>query len=177
MIFSIWGVTLFFGKEIGLSMFLFVFPITYYLVDLIKKNHKQKTKKANLLIVPILLLSLTYVLFNNAVFNTINIVVIPILVIIMIITAMNDNTNKGWHWINEIIEMIFEPLNFMGEIFEKIRQKIEDKLKINTNTRKTTRLKKIVKASLITMPIALVILGLLISADEVFGNLFMRFCT
>lgn len=177
IIFSIWGVTLFLEKEIGLSMFLFVFPITYFLMDLIKKNQKQKNEKAKLLIIPILLLSLTYVLFDNAFFNSINMFVIPILVVIMIITYRNQNTNKGWKWINEIIEMIFEPLSFMGEIFEKIRQMIENKLKINMNTKRGTTLKKVVKATLITMPITLVIIGLLVSADEVFGNMFMRFDT
>ena len=65
----------------------------------------------------------------------------------------------------------------MGEIFEKIRQMIENKLKINMNTKRGTTLKKVVKATLITMPITLVIIGLLVSADEVFGNMFMRFDT
>lgn len=175
IIFSIWGVTLFLGKEIGLSMFLFVFPIAYFLMDLVKNNQKLKNKKAKLFILPILLLSLTYVLFNNAFFNTINVVVIPILVVIMIITAMNENTNKGWNWINEIIEMIFEPLSFIGEIIEKLRQMLENKFKISRNAKKETKFKKVIKAILITLPIALVILGLLVSADEVFGNMFMRF--
>lgn len=176
IIFSIWGVTLFFGKEIGLSMFLFVFPIAYFLIDLIKKNQKQKNRKASILILPILLLALTYVLFNNTFFNSINVVVIPVLVVIMIIASMNENTNKGWNWIHEIIEMIFEPLSFMGEVFEKIRQTIENKLKINMNGKRETKFKKVIKAILITLPIALVIIGLLVSADEIFGNMFMRFC-
>ena len=54
---------------------------------------------------------------------------------------------------------------------------IENKLKINMNTKRGTALKKVVKATLITMPITLVIIGLLVSADEVFGNMFMRFDT
>lgn len=177
IIFSIWGVTLFLGKEIGLSMFLFVLPITYFLLDLISKNQKLKNKNAKLLILPILLLSLTYVLFDNPFFNRINIVVIPILVVIMVIASRNENTNKGWNWINEIIEMIFEPLSFLGEIFEKIRQLIENKLKITRANKRGTSFKKVIKAALITFPIALVILGLLVSADEVFGNMFMRFCS
>lgn len=177
ILFSIWGVTLFLGKEIGLSMFLFVFPFAYFLIDLIEKNQKQKNKKAKLLILPILLLSSTYVIFNNSFFNTMNIIVIPVLLTIMIIALLNEKLEIGWNWISEIIEIIFVPLSFIGETLEKIRQELENKTKINRNNKKEKKFKKIIKAILITTPIALVIIGLLASADEVFGNLFMRVST
>jgi len=34
LILSIWFVTLFFGKSIGLSMLLFIVPLTYYIIHI-----------------------------------------------------------------------------------------------------------------------------------------------
>ena len=72
LILSIWCVTLFFGKSIGLSMLLFVVPLTYYIIHILEKNNKIENPKAKVLIIPITLLASTYFLYNNSLFNTLN---------------------------------------------------------------------------------------------------------
>ena len=93
LILSIWCVTLFFEKSIGLSMLLFVVPLTYYIIHILEKNNKIENSKAKILIIPITLLASTYFLYNNSFFNTINILVIPTLIIIMILFVYNKILN------------------------------------------------------------------------------------
>ena len=64
LIFAIWLVILFFGKSIGLSMLLFLIPFSYFFVYILEKNNKIKNSKAKFLLIPILLLSSTYLKFS-----------------------------------------------------------------------------------------------------------------
>lgn len=172
VIFSIWCVTLFFGKGIGLSMFLFIVPITYFIIHLLEKNRKQINSKAKILIIPIILLASTYFIFNNSFFNTINIFAIPVLVIFMILESFKENIELNLGLISKILEMFFVPLSFIGETFEKLRQSLEGKFKINIDSNKDRKIKKVIEAICITLPIVLVIIVLLSSADEIFGSIF-----
>ena len=87
---SIWSVVLFFGKEIGFSMLLFVVPISYYIVSILERNNKVKNKNSKILLIPNIILSGTYLIYNNSFFNTVNLIVIPILIIIMILNLLTD---------------------------------------------------------------------------------------
>ena len=69
--------------------------------------------------------------------------------------------------------MFLVPLSFIGETFEKLRNCLEEKLKINIDSRKEAKIKKVVKSILITIPVVLVIILLLSSADEIFGDIFV----
>jgi len=173
LIFSVLFVTLFFDKSIGLSMILFIGPFAYYIIYLLEKNKKIENSKAKILIIPIILLSATYFLFNNSFFNDLNILVIPLLIIFMILGLFNEKLKINPDFIGKILEMFLVPLSFIGETFEKLRNCLEEKLKINIDSRKEAKIKKVAKSILITLPIVLVIIILLSSADEIFGDIFV----
>ena len=65
LVFSIWLMVLFFGKAIGLSMLLFVIPFSCFFIYILGKNNKIKKPKVAILLVPIILLSSTYFIFDN----------------------------------------------------------------------------------------------------------------
>lgn len=174
LILSIWFAILFFERNIGLSMLLFVVPFIYYIIHILEKNNKIENSKAKILIIPITLLSSTYFLFNNSFFNKINIIVIPILIIIMIYRLFKETFEMNLDSISKIIDLLFTPISFIGETFEKLRNDLEDKLKINIDSRKEQKAKKIIKSILITLPIVLIIIILLSSADEMFGDIFIN---
>lgn len=174
IILAIWGVTLFFGKTIGLSMLLFALPFTVFTIYILEKNKKVVNKNAKLLIVPITLLSATYCLYNNSFFNTFNIIIIPILTIIMVLDLFGENFEFRFKLIEKVLTVIFESISFIGENIEKIRKEIEEKFKINLDTEKSANRKRIIRAILITIPITLFIIMLLSSADEIFGKLFIN---
>ena len=75
LLISIWLVILFWGKNIGLSMLLFIGPFLYFLITFLEENNKIKYKKSKILIIPITLLASTYFVFNNSFFNTLNLIV------------------------------------------------------------------------------------------------------
>ena len=174
IILAIWGVTLFFGKTIGLSMLLFALPFTVFTIYILEKNKKVVNKNAKLLIVPITLLSATYFLYNNSFFNTFNIIIIPILTIIMVLDLLGENFEFRFKLIEKVLTVIFESISFIGENIEKIRKEIEEKFKINLDTEKSAKRKRIIRAILITIPITLFIIMLLSSADDIFGKLFIN---
>ena len=71
---------------------------------------------------------------------------------------------------NKIFNIIFGPLEFVGEAFKLTKKTINtDKEKSNP---KTILVKRIIKALLISIPIVLIVLFLLISADDNFAKMF-----
>ena len=172
IIFSVWLITLFFGKNIGLSMVLFTVPITGFLIFILEKKNKIVNKKAKLFIIPITLLSFTYCIFNNRLFNLLNIWIIPILVIIMLLDLFKYNLRINADFVGEILGIVFIPLSFIGEAFEMLKQCFENKTKKTIDSRKGKMIKKIIKSLLIILPLVLFILILLSTADNTFGGIF-----
>ena len=172
IILAIWMIALFFEKTIGLSMILFAAPLTCLLIYLLEKNKKVKNKKVKLLLIPIILLSLTYGIFNNAFFRALNIIIIPSLIVIMSIGLFNEKSIINGKLFGKIIVGFFAPLGQFGDYFDKFILTVKEKLNIRKKSEGSGKAKKIIKAILITLPIVIVILALLSSADEVFSNIF-----
>ena len=172
LIFAIWLVILFFGKSIGLSMLLFLIPFSYFFVYILEKNNKIKNSKAKFLLIPILLLSSTYFIYDNSFFNSINLIIIPILFCFMILGLIGENFEIEVDTIGKILGSFFNPLSIIGESTIKFVDSIKEKLKINIKSNNEEKMKRIFKAVLITIPIVLVIIILLSTADEVFANIF-----
>ena len=121
IIFSVWSVVLFFGKSIGLSMLLFALPITLFIMYILEKNKKVENKKAKWLLVPITLLSSTYLIFNNTFFNIINALIIPILLIIMILGLYNEKLKFN-------LDLIIKPFKNQSQQIKTIRIQYINKL-------------------------------------------------
>ena len=169
---AIWMIALFFEKTIGMSMILFSVPLTIFLIRILEKNNRIKNKKAKLLLIPIVLLSLTYGLFNNAFFRAINIIIIPCLIVIMIIGLFNEKSIVNTKLFGKTITGFFGPLGQFGNYFDRFILIVKEKFNIRKKTKGSGKIKKVIKAILITLPIVIVILALLSSADEVFSNIF-----
>lgn len=172
LIFAVWFVTLFFGKDIGLSMLLFLTPFSYFLIQILEKNNKIKDSKAKLLLIPIILLSSTYFIYDNSFFNNLNLIIIPVLVSIMVLGAIGEKFEINIDTIGKLLGSFFNPLSYIEESMVKFVDNIKEKLKINVDTNKEKKTKKVMKAIFITIPLVLVIIALLSSADEVFANIF-----
>lgn len=167
LIFAIWSVVLFYGKQIGLSMILFVAPLSYYLVHLLEKNNKIENNKAKILLIPIILLASTYLIYDNHFFNNLNLIVIPLLIIIMLVSLFTNVFNLEV-WIEKAVELVFDPIAYLGETIKKIKLSILRKFKLKSKDNNNS--KKVFKGLLITIPIALIIIGMLASADQEFSN-------
>ena len=172
LLFAIWGVLLFYGKAIGLSMLIFAVPITIFIIKIIEKRQNDLNKKAKILVVPITLLSSTYLIFNNFLFNALNILVIPTLVILMILGLYKEKFEIKLNIIKKVSSVIFKPFEYIGDAFKKSRKIFEPNKNLEENSKKSKNLKRVLKALVITIPVVFVILWLLSSADQIFGSIF-----
>ena len=162
LLLSILNSILFYDKKLGINVILFMIPLLVLLVKTLK--NKIKNKKGLLFIIPIILLSTSYFIYDNTFFNTLNYIVISILLLLMFIYCI-----KPTYKINEVlydfINFIFEPFTCIGKYYINIINKIniQDKTKID---------KKKLTSIIIIIPIALLIILILCSADQIYGNAF-----
>ena len=106
--------------------------------------------------------------FYSNIFVLLNAIVIPILYILFFIYTI-DPTYNIIDLLKKGILQIFLPFGKIGNFFRVVTSGIKNKIKITDKTKKT------LKALLIVVPITLLVLWLLTSADMVFGNYFLRF--
>ena len=161
---------LFYEKTLGLSVILFIIPLLILIIYALVKNKKIKNKYGLLLTIPITILSGTYFIFDNAVFRVLNALIIPGLIILMYIITINNEYNLKRLFI-DFFKLIFEPFGNFAKIFNLISLKFKGKHKLSDKT------KQIIKALLIVIPITIIILIILSSADMIFGNIFKGFTT
>lgn len=164
---SLWQSLLFWKQDLGISVLLFTIPIIWITTKLLKGNIKNK--KALLISIPIIILSSTYFIFDNLTFYLINIVLIPILYLIMIIWAISDFQIKSIMY--KIILMIFQPLNYIGDVIKTVINGFNSKRK-NDQIEEKTEKNDIFKAICLTGIIALIVISLLCSADNEFAKIF-----
>lgn len=164
---GIWNSILFYGKNLGISVVLFVLPLIIFLYYVLKTNKKINNKKGLLLIIPIVLLTISYFIFDSTFFNILNALIIPILIILMFIITIKP-TNEINIIIKNFLEIIVKPFSHISRIMNIIMESLSNKIKISYTT------KKLFKSILIVLPLLLIVLVLLSSADIIFGNIMSK---
>lgn len=161
---------LFYGQNLGISVMLFTIPLIFFIVNVLKEKSKIKNTKPLLLSIPIILLSITYFIFNNTFFYFWNMVAIIILFVLMIVLSVFEE--------NKIRDIITRFFRVIGKPFEKIEEVIqfiinyifdgtereEEKKNHNKN------MKKVILGIVISLPILVIIILLLASADTIFAG-------
>lgn len=160
---------LFFGQDLGISVLLFAIPIVLLLITMLKKHNKIKNEKALYLTIPILLLSSTYLFFNNEFFNIVNMIAIPVLLGAMIVWATSD-TFKIRTLFGKSINLVIGSLEFIPNALKFIKEAFI--FKNNNEEIKNKKIKQIGIGILCSLPLLFIILALLISADGIFANMF-----
>lgn len=170
LLLSILQSILFWHKGPGISVILFIIPTVLLILYNLKERQMINNKKGILWLIPIILLSLTYFIFNNAFFQILNIPIIFALIILMCISLTEKITEN--RFIRNIIKKAFMPLyeiiEFIGDFH--IEEFIEENKDIKS--KKIEFAKKLGKSMLIAIPVIIIIIILLSSADSIFGSLF-----
>lgn len=154
---------LFVNNSLGLNVIIFTIPLLIFLYYTLKSNKKIKNKKGLLFIIPIILLSSTYFIYNN-IFRIFNIIVIPILYILMYIYTIKPDYRLRRVLI-DIILLLCEPFDCIGKLYNLVKISFSKKLKLSMAT------KKKIKSILIVIPIVIIVLLLLSSADMMFSKM------
>ena len=72
LLISIFYTILFYGKKKGLSVLIFTVVLLIFTKKYLKKENIELNKKNYIYMIPIILLSATYMIFDNQVFNFLN---------------------------------------------------------------------------------------------------------
>ena len=165
-ILCIWNSILFYNRQLGVSVILFIIPLLILLSYSLR--NKIKNKKGLLFIIPIIFLSLTYMVYDNLVFNLLNFIAIPILFILMYIYTIKPTYNINT-LINDLFRIIFKPINKIAEVYNLVSMNLNKRFKVSKEN------KKHIKSILMVLPIILMVLYLLSSADMMFSKIFESF--
>lgn len=157
---------LFWGKSLGASVTLFSVAVLFCIMYIFERNGKIKNSKAFLLSIPIILLSITYFIFNNLFFTILNMVVIIILFATMITLAIFDYRKI----IKKISLIIFRSIAKIEDMLRDCGNEFSKNEKKCKTESENKNVKKVMLGILVSLPILIIILMLLSSADTIFAN-------
>lgn len=164
---TIWHSILFYGKKIGISVLLFIIPLLILIYKTFNDKNKIKNKIGLITLIPIILLSMTYFIFNNSFFKILNFIVIPLLFALTYLFTMKP-TFEISTIVSEIITLLFKPLTCITKTMNLFKKYLTYKLNISKETQKT------IKSIIIITPLLLLIILLLTSADMIFDNIITK---
>ena len=160
---------LFFGKTMGISYPIFVAAYYGIIMWYMRKDLILRTDFGWMLTIPIVLLSLTYTLHTNFVLYILNFMAIPVLLMVQALLITRNNKYE-WHDIG-IIEDILH--GFFVRTFGNISKPFSvlgKWLRPKGDPKKYDNLKKVLLGLIIAIPLLMIILSLLASADSVFEH-------
>lgn len=170
LLLSILATTLFFGQNLGISVFLFVLPLLLFTMYFLEKHKKVKNKKGCILVVPILLLSSTYAIYQNMFFKVTNIIVMLILYCIMLLWIMTEKYQLEFV-IRRIFNIIIKPFQYINETCKGIGKVFKvNHVKTESTSNNLKLIKQIGAGIAVSIPILIVVIALLSSADNLFAE-------
>jgi hypothetical protein len=162
---------LFYGKSLGLSYPLYILALYILLFWNMRNNQTPKFETKELVLgLPIIALSLTYLIYSNQIFAVLNFFIIPILLVAHTLLLTSNNRNKWFEslFIVEIIHgMVVRPLANCLKPFNLITMF----MKPGANPGKFRVAGKVLTGILVAIVLLIVIVPLLASADDVFRQL------
>ena len=160
---------LFYKKALGISYPLFV--IAFYVAFLWNLRNKIvfRLNFGWFLSIPIIALSSTYFIFSNQIFAALNFLIIPILIIAQTILIAKENNYK-WYDTRFIKDILYGILNRAFSYTSKPFVIGLSSLRIRKSNEKYDVVKKILIGLTISIPLLIIVISLLASADRVFKH-------
>lgn len=164
---------LFYDKIAGVSYSLFILCVYVLLYKKVKESLTKKYCFENLLMLVIGLLSLTYLFFSNQVLRSINSLLIPVLLVSHIL-LLTETSRYEWSrigFVKDVMKGIFVwPFENIFKLFHVMQELI---IKDN-GLMKDSVTKKVITGIIFSLPVLLLVIALLSSADLVFGNMIQQ---
>ena len=163
-------VTLFFENTFGVSIPIFV--LAFYAVMLLynKKELVYGSVFGWFLVLPILMLSLTYFIYADEFFRILNLLALPLLIILQTLLITGRNSFK-WYSPAILLDLFFgifyRCMVHIGKPFRLIDRLLTRK----TGSSRGPSVARVLTGLLISLPIVIILIVLLSSADMVFGSM------
>jgi hypothetical protein len=160
---------LFFGNLPGISYPLFIILFYLYIFTFMKEQLRFHSIPSWLLFAVIVLLSMTYVLYNNPILYTLNFLLTPVLIFIHI-TFIGSKSKFEWSSIRLIVNtldhLIPQSLRHVPTAFRMSRSVTGSSI---SESNKSVISRVLIGLS-ISIPLLIIVIGLLASADRVFEH-------
>ena len=161
---------LFYGEPLGISYPLFVLLFYVFYFTRMKDKLDRLWDFSWFLFVVIIALSMSYFLFTNLIFYILNFMAIPVLIAFHT-TIFARTRNHKWHDLrmvaNVVDHVIPQSLRNVPTPFRRLANLLGAQL----DTRLKTSVVKVMIGLIISLPILLIVIQLLSSADKAFGQL------
>lgn len=167
LLISILCTILFFGKVKGLSMIIFTLIFLLFTYFYLKKINLIKNKKAFIYIIPIILLSLTYLIFDNSMFSFFNYYGIILLYNYMVLSVTNKKKDF-YNLFRNSIKLIFDSIRNSLRSFSEAIKILKNKINLKVDD----KVYKYLKSIILTVVVLIIIIVLLASADLIFKSIF-----
>jgi len=163
---------LFYNKTLGISYPIFIVVLFLIFFISMQSSKIHVNKRAWILAVPILVLSTTFCLYSNTVLKALNYLIIPVLVIVLsiLVSGINKANWSDFRFIADIAKRVFVPFGSIHKPFITFFKMVG----LDTKDNKKAVALKILAGVVISIPILIVVILLLSSADIVFKNLFIN---
>ncbi|MHB8126826.1 MAG: DUF4153 domain-containing protein [Desulfitobacteriaceae bacterium] len=160
---------LFYGKPLGLSYPLYIIALYTVLFWNMQNNQQLKFHLRWLLGIPIIALSFSYLIFSNQIFAVLNFFMIPILLVAHTL-LLTSNSRYKWYETKFLVDILHgvvaRPLANCLKPFSLISKVA----KRGINPGKFSIAYKVLIGLLVAIPLLIVIVPLLASADDVFHH-------
>jgi len=161
---------LFYGKNPGVSVPLFVIAFYALFFAYVRPAQDKKAMFGWFLCIPVLLISMTFVLFRDLTLMVLNILALPCLIILQTVLITGTN-NYRWYSPGIIADLLFgffaRGIVHAAKPFSMFASMVRSK----TGGEKKSTVLRIITGLVIALPILLILLLILSSADMVFGKL------
>ena len=161
---------LFFEKTPGISFFIFIGLCTGFFLWSVRNRISLRKSFGWFLLIPIAFLAFSFTVHTNPIFYLLNFLSVPLLMVISSILIVNPSYK--WDRANFILEVLKEAVvNVLKNIGQPFKI-LKDSIKIDRYEEMKEGKKQILTGILISLPLLVVIIMLLSSADMVFGYYF-----
>lgn len=161
---TLWHAIILVNQSWGINVLLFTIPLVGFLVYVLKEKDLIKNKRGLLFIIPILVLSTTYFIYDS-VWKYLNVMALPTIYILMYIFTIKPEYRVGNLLLKTFLAFL-EPVDRIGAWFK------ETKGVLNESKFMKNKEVKVLKSILVVLPVVILVLLLLSSADMVFKNMF-----
>ena len=162
---------LFYKQPLGIGISYPIFVLAFYMVFLWNLRFKIifNISFGWFLSIPIIGLSATYFIFSNHIFAMLNFIIIPILIIAQTILITEENNYK-WYDASFIKDIFYGLVNrALGNISKPFVVGLQS-LHIKKRNKKHAVITKVLIGLTISIPLLIIIISLLASADKIFKH-------
>lgn len=166
----------YFFKDYSIGISVFIYNIIFLIagVRLLYPNVNLKRKLSSVFLIPYIMLSFSYIIFNNGEMAFLNLFIIPVLGVGYFISIRYSESDLNVILISNMFDKIFKTSFLSITIFYRFCVESLKDINKNENRKdcKNSNLKYVFKGILVSIPILFVIIFLLSSADMIFAGYF-----